>query len=341
MLFRSGPQGPIGLTGATGAQGIQGVAGPIGLTGAQGTQGPIGLLGAQGLKGDTGLQGPIGLIGPQEIQGQKGDTGLTGPAGADSTVAGPVGPRGPAGLTQAGNNVGEMQYWDGVQWHIIPLPNPIPVAPAKATLSLCNGIPTWSANCVPTQQNIYHIGDKGPAGGIVFYLNNSSGLHGLEAAPADLNNGALYTWGCWGWDNNKNDWAWTPVGTTSTAIGTGATNTASVIAACGSGGGLGNSSPVAYGIIGSAVNAASAAEAYTLNGFTDWYLPSKDELNILYQQHSVVGGFLAGLNDYYFSSSENLPNGPGEVWLQVVGNSGYQSSGGRENMVPVRPIRSF
>jgi len=37
----------------------------------------------------------------------------------------------------------------------------------------------------PATITYYAVGDTGPAGGIVFYTSDG-GLHGLEAAPADL-----------------------------------------------------------------------------------------------------------------------------------------------------------
>jgi hypothetical protein len=56
----TGPQGPIGLTGATGAVGPQGPAGTNGVNGQNGAQGPIGMTGPAGA---TGPQGPVGLTG--------------------------------------------------------------------------------------------------------------------------------------------------------------------------------------------------------------------------------------------------------------------------------------
>ena len=106
---------------------------------------------------------------------------------------------------------------------------------------------------------IYKIGDKGPAGGKVFYLTNSTSLHGLEAAPVDQSVGIK--WGC----------SDTTVGT-SASIGAGKANTAAINAHCGT------------------ATAAQIAASYSLNGFTDWYLPSKDELNQLYLQKTIVGG---------------------------------------------------
>jgi hypothetical protein len=67
-----GPQGEKGDTGPAGPQGQQGVAGPQGATGPTGPIGQQGTQGPQGPKGDTGQQGPAGANGSP---GAKGDNG--------------------------------------------------------------------------------------------------------------------------------------------------------------------------------------------------------------------------------------------------------------------------
>ena len=64
------------------------------------------------------------------------------------------------------------------------------------------------------------IGDKGPAGGIVFYITEG-GAHGLEAATADLP--GHYEFGCFNVDIGT-------VGGMPTAIGSGSANTAEIVA---------------------------------------------------------------------------------------------------------------
>ena len=62
----------------------------------------------------------------------------------------------------------------------------------NTTLKNCDGIPTWVVSSCP-----FIIGDTGPAGGKVFYLFDSTGESGLEAAPADQSSGIA--WECWGY----------------------------------------------------------------------------------------------------------------------------------------------
>ena len=255
-----------------------------------------------------GAAGPQGVAGPQGIQGV---VGPAGPAGATGSK-GATGPRGPAGLPQAGNVAGEMQYWDGTQWQLVAPPSPLPIAPAMATLHFCNGVPTWVANCIPVNTHVYHIGATGPAGGKVFYLNDNTGLHGLEVAPADQSSGAA--WGCY--VNNY----YIPVpGAQGTAVDTGATNTAAIVAAC-----------------SEANTAAKIADAYTLNGYTDWFLPSKDELNLLYRASLGVGGFA---DNYYWSSSEYVIDDH-RAWIYGFPTSG-KAAISKDTRLPVRAVRTF
>jgi len=85
----------------------------------------------------------------------------------------------------------------------------------------------------------------------------------------------------------------------------------------------------AQDIISTTANHSTAGKLYT-----DWRLPTKYELNLLYLQKSVVGGFL---NFYYWSSSE------GDffsAWLQDFTN-GVQINYGKGSPNYVRAVRAF
>lgn len=171
----------------------------------------------------------------------------------------------------------------------------------------------WSA--VISFSRPYIVGDTGPAGGIVFYDKGSysGGWRYLEAAPASTE-WSVKPWGGYG----------TFVGGTSTSIGTGAGNTAAIVAAYGS------NEP--YG--GRSDYAAKLCADLVYNGYEDWFLPSKDELNEMYIQKGVIGGFAS---DYYWSSSEG---GSGYAWSQYFG-SGGQSFYSKYGNVRVRAGRAF
>jgi hypothetical protein len=125
------------------------------------------------------------------------------------------------------------------------------------------------------------IGDS-YQGGIVAYKLGASDpgyvegqTHGLIAAPSDQSTNAT-------WWNGTN----TTTGATGTALGTGQTNTTAIIASQGNTGSY----------------AAKICQDLVLGGYSDWYLPSKDELDKLYRNHDAIGGF--SVNDYW-SSTEN------------------------------------
>ena len=131
--------------------------------------------------------------------------------------------------------------------------------------------------------------------------------HGLIAAPSDQSTSA--EWGCFGT---------TISGADGTAIGTGNQNTIDIMNGCSTAG-------IAARICGDLV----------LNGYNDWYLPSRDELNKLYLNQTIIGGF-ASAN--YWSSSEGNYN---LAWYQYFGN-GYQSlNASKTNPVYVRAVRAF
>ena len=130
--------------------------------------------------------------------------------------------------------------------------------------------------------------------------------HGLIAAASDQSVGA--EWGCFG----------TVIpGADGTALGTGNQNTIDIMAGCATAG-------IAARICGD----------LALNGFSDWYLPSKDELNKLYINRLVVGGFTSEL---YWSSSEIDSN---NAWFQFFLN-GLQNLDVKSSANHVRAVRAF
>ena len=118
-------------------------------------------------------------------------------------------------------------------------------------------------------------------GGIVFYVDET-GQHGLVAALEDL---GYFEWGCY-FENVS--------GADGISIGAGYQNTMDIV-------NQGCSTE------DSGITAAQAALDAEINGYSDWYLPSKDELQEMYNtigeggQESNIGGF----NGFYWSSSES------------------------------------
>lgn len=146
-------------------------------------------------------------------------------------------------------------------------------------------------------------------GGIVFYVDQS-GSSGLVAAPSDQS--AAAQWGCEGIElTNVSD----------TAIGTGLSNTTNIAAQC-----------VETGI------AAKICLDLVLNGYSDWYLPSIDELDSLYRQRSKVGGF--NESGTYWSSTQTLEN-PSWSSYWLVFSTGSYSFYQKSYDQRVRAIRTF
>ena len=147
------------------------------------------------------------------------------------------------------------------------------------------------------------------AGGIVFYLDGYGG--GLVSAPSDQSTGV--EWGDSG----------ILVGGTSTGVGTGAANTIAIVNALGGG---------AY--------AAKICAEIDLNGYTDWFLPSKDALYLMYQnlhQHKLGDFYAEPAGRQYWSSSEYNVGG---AWSQQF-DDGYQGLSTKVDIDRIRAVRAF
>jgi hypothetical protein len=168
-----------------------------------------------------------------------------------------------------------------------------------------SGTLTWSGT--------HYIGES-YGGGIVFYVYDN-GKHGLIAATSNQNSSGIR----WGSTNNTNTRA------RGDGVGAGLKNTAIIIAS--------------QGAVDGNAFAATVCNEYsvTVDGVTygDWYLPSKHELNLLYLQQNVVGGFA---NGYYWSSTERDDY---YAWLQFFFNGSQLFDNKLLGMHRVRAIRAF
>jgi hypothetical protein len=161
-------------------------------------------------------------------------------------------------------------------------------------------------------RSTYTIGQAALGGKIAYILQpgdpgyDPDVQHGLVATVADISRAA---WGCEGINIP---------GAAGTAIGTGNQNTIDIMAGCATAG-----------------IAARLAGDLVQGGYSDWYLPSKDELNKLYLNKTAIGGFQSGI---YWSSTE-FPNY--YAWDQTFFD-GFQSYfDTRDFQFYVRAIRSF
>ncbi len=154
-------------------------------------------------------------------------------------------------------------------------------------------------------------------GGIVFYILQPGDIgyvagevHGLIAAPSDQSAGA--EWGCYNTSIS---------GAGGTAIGTGSQNTIDIEAGCTTS----NYAPA---------TAADICANLNLGGYSDWFLPSKDELNEMFNNKAAIGGFVG----YYYWSSTAAPY---TGWFQDFRGNGYQNYNGSYNHYKVRAVRAF
>ena len=130
--------------------------------------------------------------------------------------------------------------------------------------------------------------------------------HGLIAAAQDLPSN--HPWGCYGTVISGAD---------GQAIGTGAQNTVDIVnAGCG--------------------GAAQACADLVLNGYSDWFLPSPQEITQLYNSRNSIGGFQNG--NGYWTSSEN---GSFSAWGLFFVDGSYFSDYKNNNDVRVRAVRAF
>ena len=174
------------------------------------------------------------------------------------------------------------------------------------------------------------VGDLAPGGGYVFYvsattINVAAGISDggiyLATAPQTWNGGAAdpnASWGCGGTIIS---------GSFSSAIGSGAENTRLINAGCATAG------------IASRITAASSAA-----GFTDWFLPSIDELTLIYNNLKVPG--LSNLQSWnYWSSTQSTSNAAGSAKYWWFGSGALSGETDKNNSVGsnmyVRAIRAF
>ena len=181
---------------------------------------------------------------------------------------------------------------------------------SESTVSL-----TVNSNIAPTSQ--FSVGDIGPSGGYVFYDQGSiiNGWRYLEAYPNDN-----------GTDSGIESYC-NAIPNTSNAIGAGLNNTLNFIAS------------------GSIGNWLGTVVALQINTSNNWYIPSKDELNLMYI--NLKRNNLGNFQDIQYWSSSPASYGScginGGVWVQNFDNgtqtseyrNGYQGAGN------LRLIRQF
>ena len=339
-LGPQGPQGPAGATGqqgtsgATGAQGPQGATGPQGLTGAAGPQGPQGSAGNDGATGPQGPQGLTGPTGPQGLTGADGPQGLQGLQGAlgPQGLAGTIGSNGQNTLVKTTTETAGVNCTSGgvkLEYGLDANSNStLDIAEINPLLTkyVCNGAVGATGPAGPTTPGTFthYLGEQF-GGGVIFHLfkDAQGSEHGLIVDIVDLSDASE-------WSNIL-----TFVGPSAQSTWTGEDNTNAIIAQSG------NTSGAAY----LCANSNSSLQ-------NDWYLPSLDELNVLWNNRLYVNITLSTINgsdvlptistSYYWSSTETTYSGGDNAMFFTFPNTSTPVGAAYKNTLHrVRAVRNF
>ena len=176
--------------------------------------------------------------------------------------------------------------------------------------------PTPTPTPTPTRTT-YTVG-QAALGGVIAYVLQSGDpgydanvQHGLIATSSDISSSAQ--WGC---ESTR------LTGALGSAIGTGNQNTIDIITEC-----------TTSGI------AAKLCADLTTGGYSDWYLPSKNELNKLYENRVAIGGFVT--NGGYWSSTQFEFEANNHAYYQLFSSSLIQNGTNKNAQYNVRAVRSF
>mgnify|MGYP001213529730 CR=1 FL=1 len=181
------------------------------------------------------------------------------------------------------------------------------------TVTATNAVGTGAASAASNSVMPLAIGDTFGGGKVAYILQPgdpgyvSGETHGLIVADYDQSSGIQ-------WYNGN----YISTGATASALGTGNANTIAIVSAQGQG---------SY--------AAKLCYDLVLNGYSDWFLPSEDELNKLYVNNTAIGGFNEGV---YWSSTEMSLY---YAWNHILVWGIYFDYYYKDSLYRVRAVRAF
>jgi hypothetical protein len=153
-------------------------------------------------------------------------------------------------------------------------------------------------------------------GGIVVSIWETDGVqHGLIASLTDL---GMVPW-------TTSAYSGIAIGTSAGSFDDGLANTNAIVAQAGAG----------------TTYAAGLCKAYNAGGYTDWYLPARNELQQCYNSRHTINTVLGSngfQSSYYWSSSERLHD---IAWIQDFSNGVNYTGWKPSNDHAVRAVRRF
>ncbi|NQY29442.1 MAG: hypothetical protein HRT69_08220 [Flavobacteriaceae bacterium] len=238
-----------------------------------------------------------------------GDSLGTVQANGDGTLSYSIISQTPTGALSINASTGELTVTDATLFDFETNPT------ITANISVDNSVSTETSVITINLNDLTEpaaIGDFRD-GGVVFWIDPTDNTHGMVCAVSNQ-----FISGVWGCDSIS-------VGTDS-VIGSGATNTVAIEAACTT--------------VGTVVDQIANL---SLNGYDDWFLPSEDELYAMYLNIGIVNTEIAangGQITYQFHWSSTEINTSSARFVNLT--TGVLAGGGKDgNSYFARAVRAF
>lgn len=207
-----------------------------------------------------------------------------------------------------GSGIGTFDTISGLGYLYIHLLNPNTTYYVRAYAVTENNISAYGNEVSFTTLS---VGQAGPGGGIVFFNkgNSTGGWQYLETATSDQSTAS--EWGCNG----------TSIRGTQLTVGSGEANTSLIVAGC-----------------NEASFAAKICDNLSLGGQSDWFLPSRDELYLMYKNLHLNNQGNFNTSAYYWSSSEYASS---NAWFFYFYSGSAYLNGAKNYAGYVRAVRAF
>ena len=329
LFSANGTPGAVGATGNNGTNGTNGIDGATGATGANGANGLTGATGAAGANGTNGTNGIDGATGANGANGANGLTGATGAAGANGTngtngidgATGATGANGANGLTGATGAAGSTG------------------ATGAAGANGSNGATgltgaTGAAGLTGATGAAGSNGSNGAAGltGATGAAGTNAGVGGFTHYLGEALYGGIIYYLYKGSDSLEHGLIVALTESTATWQTTYTTT---------------NANRTEDGVYNMGLMTGSPAKTYITSLGAGWYLPSIDELGLLYyNRYSAQKGLRAGghtllswADTYYWSSTEYEYDADYAYIFYFYG--GYADTDGKGADYTVRGVRAF